>query len=249
MKRTKVLERLGSFILGKGFYIALALCFAVIGVSGYYLVSVFRSGQAVTPQPVTGPARMEVPVQPEKPVQQPAPERDRTPAVPDRSQTRQEPEPQAQPKKEEPVAAAQPVQPARPVYTWPVKGEVSSDFSLEVLAYDETMGDWRTHSGIDISAALGTRVLAMGSGTVKQVYTDDLMGTAVIIDHGQGLESGYYNLTAKPVVAEGDEVVTGTVIGAVGDTAIAEAGRPAHLHFELTFDGRQIDPMEYLPQH
>ena len=242
MKKTNWFGKAGSFILGKGFYIALALCFAVIGVSGYYLVSVFSAGQPPVEQPVTGPARVEVSILPEKPDQPPAPERIQNPPAPSKAE-QPKPRPKAQPEPE-------PVQPtAKPVYTWPVKGEIFSDFSLEVLAYDETMGDWRTHSGLDIAAAEGTRVLAMGSGTVKRVYEDDLMGTAVVIDHGQGLESGYFNLTAKPVVAEGDAVVTGTVIGAVGDTAMAESGRPSHLHFEVTFDGRPTDPIDYLPQY
>ncbi len=238
----KKLGKLGSFILGKGFYIALTLCFAVIGVSGYYLVSVFSAAQPPAEQPVTGPARVEVSVLPEKPNQPPAPERIQNPPP--------SPKEQAPAPKPEPKPDPEPAQPtAKPVYTWPVKGEIFSDFSLEVLAYDETMGDWRTHSGVDIAAEAGTRVLAMGNGTVKQVYEDDLMGTAVVIDHGQGLESRYFNLTEKPVVSEGDAVVTGTVIGAVGDTAIAESGRPSHLHFEVVFDGKQVDPINYLPQY
>ena len=136
-----------------------------------------------------------------------------------------------------------------PVYTWPVKGEIVSNFSLEVLAYDETMGDWRTHSGVDISAQKGTRVLAMSRGTVRRVYEDELMGTTVVIDHGEGLVSYYQNLSESPTVAEGDAVVTGTVIGAVGDTAIAEGGRPSHLHLEVSLDERPVDPVSYLPQY
>ncbi|MBQ9974477.1 MAG: M23 family metallopeptidase [Oscillospiraceae bacterium] len=244
MKKANRFEQVAGFIMGKGFYIALVLCFAAIGVSGYYLVNVFGQQEQPPQQAVTGQAQVQVPIQGEKPIQPPAPDRIVNPPEvekPAPAEPQPEPEPEA-------ATAAEP-EPARPVYTWPVKGEVMRDFSLEVLAYDETMGDWRTHSGLDIAAAAGTRVLALGSGTVKRVYHDELMGTAVVIDHGQGLESSYYNLTAKPTVAEGDSVVTGTVIGAVGDTAAAESGLPAHLHFEMSYDGRAIDPIEYLPQY
>ena len=57
---------------------------------------------------------------------------------------------------EEPAETVQPVEedPVPAVFTWPVKGEILSGFSLEVLAYDETMGDWRTHSGVDIAASV-----------------------------------------------------------------------------------------------
>ena len=138
-------------------------------------------------------------------------------------------------------------QPAALVYTWPVKGEVLADFSLETLAYDETMGDWRTHSGIDVAAAQGTDVLATADGTVSEIYDDDLMGTTVVIDHGQGMVSTYSNLQTQPTVAVGDTVRTGTIIGAVGSTAIAESGRASHLHFELAQDGMAVDPLLYLP--
>jgi len=248
MKKTTLWKRVGDFIVGKGFYIVLFLCVATIGISGYYLVSVFNSGADPDPQPVSGGAQVVVPKDEGEP-----------PVLPDKSGVPQldehvlppldEKEPGGEPEgtgqqDSQPTAVVVP-----PVYTWPVKGEIASNFSLEVLAYDETMGDWRTHSGVDISAEQGTRVLAMSSGTVSRVYEDDLMGSAVVIDHGEGLVSSYYNLTASPTVSEGDTVVTGTVIGAVGNTAIAESGRPSHLHLEVSLDGRSVDPVDYLPQY
>ena len=151
---------------------------------------------------------------------------------------------------EEPAETVQQVEedPVPAVFTWPVKGEILSGFSLEVLAYDETMGDWRTHSGVDIAASVGTNVLAISAGTVQGVYDDDLMGTCVVVDHGDGLTSTYCNLSAKPTVSEGDTVSTGTVLGVVGETAIAESSRPSHLHLEMAQDGKAVDPVSYLPQ-
>ncbi|MBO5727759.1 MAG: M23 family metallopeptidase [Oscillospiraceae bacterium] len=235
MKRSTLWQRVGDFIVGKGFYIVLFLCVATMGASGYYLISAID--RADDPgQTVTGQAQVVVPdaQEPEVP---PAVKSQTPPPVVSAKNTQPQPQPA-------PAAA-----PQRPVYTWPVKGEVISDFSLEVLAYDQTMGDWRTHSGVDIAAEAGTRVLAMGNGTVSRVYEDDLMGTTVVIDHGQGLVSRYHNLTQRPTVREGDQVVTGTVIGAVGDTAIVEVGRPSHLHLEVMLDERTVDPLDYLPEH
>ena len=250
MKRTTFFRRVGGFIMGKGFYIVLFLCVATIGISGYYLASVFSGGEDVEPQPVSGGAQVVLPsqdvgVQPPIPDESGVPQLDehKPPKVEGAVSHGQETEPDAEKQESQTTAAAV------PVYTWPVKGEVVSNFSLEVLAYDETRGDWRTHSGVDISAAVGTRVLAMSSGTVMRVYEDDLMGTTVVIDHGEGLVSYYHNLSQSPAVSEGDTVATGTVIGAVGDTAIAESGRPAHLHLEVTLDERPVDPVSYLPQY
>ena len=259
MKKGTVWQRVGDFVVGKGFYIVLFLCVATIGISGYYLVSVFNGGEEPE-QPVTGGAQVVVPDQSgDGSASQVQPPEDQSTAVPDVSQT--EPEQptqidQTQDEEPAPVVQEEPDQTTQAagteehlVFTWPVRGEVISSFSLEVLAYDETMGDWRTHSGLDIAAAVGNRVMAAASGTVKEIYDDDLMGTTVVIDHGQGLESRYCNLGTQVTVAQGDQVSTGTVIGAVGETALAEIGRPAHLHFELYQDGTAVDPIDYLPDY
>lgn len=71
-----------------------------------------------------------------------------------------------------------------------------------------------------------------------------LMGTCVVVDHGDGLTSIYCNLSAKPTVSEGDTVSTGTVLGVVGETAIAESSRPSHLHLEMAQDGQGGGPCE-----
>jgi murein DD-endopeptidase MepM/ murein hydrolase activator NlpD len=102
------------------------------------------------------------------------------------------------------------------------------------------MADWRTHAAIDIAAEIGTTVIAAASGTVKSVYSDDLYGTTVTIDHGGGLVSLYANLAALPAVSEGEYVGVGDVIGSVGATAIAEAGDVTHLHFAMIIDGSPV---------
>jgi murein DD-endopeptidase MepM/ murein hydrolase activator NlpD len=119
---------------------------------------------------------------------------------------------------------------------------------VEALAYDVTMGDWRTHSGLDIAAAAGTKVVAAASGTVSSVYEDDLLGTTVVIDHGKGLISVYANLAAVPSVKTGGKVSTGTVIGTVGTTAPAESGLAPHLHFALFKNDNAVNPLDYLPE-
>ena len=50
-------------------------------------------------------------------------------------------------------------------------------------------------------------------------------------------------------MAEGDSVYTGDIIGVVGNTAPAESGRAAHLHFAMYRDGEPVDPEEYLPDY
>ena len=177
MKKSTLWKRVGDFVMGKGFYIVLTLCVATIGISGYYLVSVFNSGETPEPLPVGGGAQVVIPK--DEVVQPPIPDQSGVPQLDEHEKEDAKNEaPPAPVREQQPAAVVVP-----PVYTWPAKGEIIGNFSLEVLAYDETMGDWRTHSGVDISAQPGTRVLAMSSGTVRRVYEDDLMGSTVVIDH------------------------------------------------------------------
>ena len=132
------------------------------------------------------------------------------------------------------------------VFTWPVQGAVLRDYSVEVLSLDPTMGDWRTHGGLDIAAAQGVKVLSISAGTVEQVYTDAMMGTTVVVDHGGGLQSWYCNLAEDVTVQAGDKVDIGSELGTVGSSAIAEVGVPSHLHLETTLGGQPVDPGDYL---
>lgn len=250
MKNRNIWKEIGDFVLGKGFYMVLALSLITVGVSGYYLyrgmnpgnpsAHVTGSDTVVTlpdPQPAPEPVESALPELPElgqipvetvKPTQpeQPEPEQ------------KEEDKSQEQPQPEKPKAR---------VFTWPVKGEVLRAFSVDTLTLDPTLGDWRTHAGVDIAAPVGTRVLAMSAGTVLEIREDDLMGKCVIVDHGEGLLSTYCNLAQEVTVKEGETVTTGTILGTVGESAIAERETPAHLHLETCLDGDAVDPAGYLP--
>lgn len=234
------MERFGDFMAGKGFYIVLFLCVAAIGISGYYLFSSLAGNQDAA----TVAASAQV-------IVTPAPPHTVTPVKPSAPATAS-PKPVATPTPT-PTAAPTPTPTPKPVatstvYTWPVKGELLRSFSVETLAYDATMGDYRTHDGLDIAAELGTQVKAAAGGTVASIRQDDLLGTTVTIDHGNGLKSVYSNLAGEPTVREGDTVTTGAVIGSVGDTAIKESGLPTHLHLAMYQGDAAVNPTDYLPE-
>ena len=242
MKNHEFFRKFEELAVGKGFYIVLALCLTAAGMSGYYLFNAVTTpmGPAATQTPVTVPEREVTTVpeqQPLRPVQKPV-----TVTIPNEksTETTVEPAPQI------PVSTPEPAVPT--VFTWPVKGTVLRDFSVETLSHDPTMGDWRTHAGLDISAELGARVLCMTEGTVADVWEDEKLGTCIRVEHGGGLESVYANLSPQPTVKTGDPMGIGAILGAVGTTATAESGMPPHLHLEVFRDGEGIDPMELLPE-
>lgn len=230
-----------DFIEGKGFYIVLVLCIAAIGVSGWFLFSSLNGEEPA--DPVGGKASITVTpaptstIQPQKPTVTAAPRA--TATVPAQAAAT----PLATPPQPTPTPASAPTS-----LSWPVQGEVLTGYTVEALAYDATMGDWRTHDGVDIAATVGDQVRAPASGVVTEVIQDVMMGTTVVIDHGGNLTTTCANLAAVPTVEVGDVITVGDVIGSVGETAIAESALPGHLHFSVAQDGQSVDPMELLNQ-
>ena len=128
----------------------------------------------------------------------------------------------------------------------PVNGEVINPFSFGELVKSETLEVWKTHDGVDIKADKGTEVKAMNHGEVSKIWEDPLWGYCASIDHGNGIVSYYYSMSASMTIKEGDTVDSGQVIGSVGDTAQIEAALPSHLHFALKKNGEWTDPVSYI---
>ena len=270
-------QRAEEFLNGKGFYIVLFVCIAVIGVSawlllfsqysplrpgdeGDYLDAMGNVAEAMNPIDVpdnketenSGDTPPKETTQPEHRVPEPAEPQDETDALtvqdkPTRPAPDPEPEkPEADPEGEMPTTTTMSVSDIS--FIWPVSGTVTMAHSPAALTYDRTMGDWRTHDGIDVTVKLGTKVVSAANGTVTEVFDDDYYGTIVVIDHGAGVVTTYANLAGMPTVLPGDAVTMGSVIGSVGTTALYETGDEAHLHLAMTVNGESVDPMDYLPR-
>lgn len=209
---------------GRGYYIALALCLVAAGTIGYFALQdrpVTLEQQ--TPAPAVKP---EVTITPTQPVLQPSPL-----VLPD-------PEP-AEPVISEPAELL-------PQVVSPLDGTTVTVFSMTELLYDPTMGDWRTHDGIDVQAQEGAAVKTAASGVVQSVTDDELMGTTVVIQHDGGYTTRYSSLQPDVPVQQGQTVSAGDVIGCVGTTSAAESEMGAHLHFSVSLDGAVIDPHDYV---
>ncbi|NJN06691.1 MAG: M23 family metallopeptidase [Richelia sp. RM2_1_2] len=111
-----------------------------------------------------------------------------------------------------------------------------------------TNGDVFFHSGIDLSAPLGTSVQAVGGGVVVFAQEQGTYGNLVIINHSKGLQSRYAHLEDIKV-SVGEEIVKGDLIGTVGATGIPTIKEP-HLHFEIRSSSSlgwvAKDPKEYV---
>lgn len=99
----------------------------------------------------------------------------------------------------------------------------------------------RLHSGVDLSAPIGTKVYATGNGVVKKTDYARGYGKMVLIDHGYNYQTVYAHLS-KMLVKPGQKITRGDVVGLVGNTGISTG---AHLHYEVRYHGTPVNPVNY----
>ena len=153
-----------------------------------------------------------------------------------------------------PIIPLDPEEPDEPVVVKPVtfiipveNGTLSKGYSETTLAWNATLRQWETHMALDFTAASGSRVLAAYEGTVESVADTILDGTVITITHKDGLKTIYKSLDNSVLVEEGQSVTTGQPIGTISASQIVEKKQGAHLHFEVTLDGEEVDPVSYMP--
>lgn len=96
------------------------------------------------------------------------------------------------------------------------------------------------HSGTDLAAECGSPVYAASAGVVAQTGQFGTYGNWVLIDHGDGVTTGYAHIADQStLVIAGQSVTAGEVIASVGSTG---ASTGCHLHLEVRVDGTALDP-------
>ena len=205
---------------GRGYYIALVLCAAAIGITSY----VYYRSPEKAPEPVEASAPLEQQADVAVIATQPKPQNPDTTAT-------EPPKPT-----EKKVLQT----------TSPVVGEEVFGYSMEALSYNQTTRDWRTHNGVDIAAEAGTEVVAAADGEVYTTYEDETLGYTVVIRHEGGYTTHYSSLGEDIRVKAGDTVKMGQVIGTVASTALVETVLGDHVHFSVTHQDVPMDPADFL---
>jgi murein DD-endopeptidase MepM/ murein hydrolase activator NlpD len=131
--------------------------------------------------------------------------------------------------------------PYKSFYKYPLSEAVLNGYSEE-LVYDKTLGDYRAHAAVDFSGAQGDEVVAINDGLVLDVYSDNMYGTVVEIDHGGTLIAKYCGIDSVSV-KKGDYVDIGNTIGTLGSVPV-ESAIDSHLHFECKYDSKTINPLD-----
>ena len=134
---------------------------------------------------------------------------------------------------------------AAPASTQPVSGRVLNSYSGDELVYSKTLGDWRTHNGIDYAAKAGEAVPAPVAGSVVLAGSDGSWGPTVAIKDDAGRIWRLCGV-ASPKGKEGDIVAAGQTLGKVGSVG-CECAEESHIHVEVKQGESYLDPAK-LPE-
>ncbi len=133
--------------------------------------------------------------------------------------------------------------PAHASWTWPLRGEVITNYRNGDDPYAAGQ-----HRGIDIAGEVGEPVVAAAGGEVRFAGTVGTSGLTVSVRTADGFDTSYLHLSATSVRA-GERVLAGERLGAVGTTGTRSATEP-HLHFGVREAGSEHayrDPLDFLP--
>ncbi len=126
-------------------------------------------------------------------------------------------------------------------FKWPVPGHTSLT-SLYGMRVHPITGAYKLHTGIDISAGIGTSFVAAANGIVTKATFNTAYGNMVIIDHGGGVQTLYAH--GDEIIAKvGQTVSAGDEILKVGSTGYSTG---PHAHFEIRINGQTVNPLDYL---
>ena len=117
-------------------------------------------------------------------------------------------------------------------FATPVFGKVSANFQPDIQ-----------HYGVDIVAPKDTPVKAIMDGIILSADQSVLTGNSVYIQHTKNVVSVYKHNSAL-LVKTGDIVKTGQAIAIIGNTGEQSTG--PHLHFEMWYDGKYVNPENYI---
>jgi murein DD-endopeptidase MepM/ murein hydrolase activator NlpD len=125
---------------------------------------------------------------------------------------------------------------------YPAEGVTTSPFGFRRNPFFNTRD---FHAGLDIANVVGTPVNVTANGTVVFSGWQSGYGNIIVVDHGYNYRTAYAHLNRR-FAQVGDKLKRGETIGTMGATGTATG---PHVHYEVHFKGKQINPYSYLTDH
>ncbi len=121
----------------------------------------------------------------------------------------------------------------------PVPNRISSKYGRRDDPFNKKKA---FHPGIDFRGKTGDKILATGDATVKRSSYSKGLGNHIILSHNNGYQTVFAHLS-KRLVKRGEKINRGQIVGLVGNTGRSTG---SHLHYEIRYKGKTVDPMKYI---
>lgn len=127
---------------------------------------------------------------------------------------------------------------------WPMDGNVIMNYSMDATIYYATLDQYKYNPAIIIAGEVNNKVYAVARGQITDISQNEVTGTTVTVDLGDGFQAIYGQLKELNF-KKGDYVESGHVIGYVSEPTKYYSVEGSNLYFELQKDGVPVDPIAY----
>lgn len=115
-------------------------------------------------------------------------------------------------------------------------GRITSRFGYRI---SPVTNKYSLHTGVDIAVPESTKIRASYGGVAEKAEFNDVRGNYIVINHGGNIKTTY-NHCSRLLVREGMRLRAGETVALSGSTG---ASTGPHLHFEITLNGKYINPL------
>ncbi|GLC80502.1 peptidoglycan DD-metalloendopeptidase family protein [Lacrimispora brassicae] len=129
--------------------------------------------------------------------------------------------------------------------TWPIRGNVILDYSMESTIYFPTLDQYKCNPGLVIQGDVSTPVVAPANAKVQEVGSNEEIGSYVVLNMGNNYTAVCGQLKELQVV-ENEYVKEGQVLGYVAEPTKYYSVEGSNVFFELTYNDKSIDPLDHM---
>ena len=129
----------------------------------------------------------------------------------------------------------------------PGPGEILMHCNMDNTVYFKTLDQYKYNPAVIFQADIGSDIVACADGRVKELYRNEEIGHAMVLELGNGYEVTYGQMATYKVF-EGDYVTAGQIIGTVATPTKYYVEEGSNIYFSMKKDGQVINPESMLPQ-
>ena len=127
---------------------------------------------------------------------------------------------------------------------WPMDGSVIMNYSMNATIYHATLDQYKYNPAIIIAGDVNNKVYAVAQGKITDISQNEVTGTTVTVDLGDGYQAIYGQLKELNFKV-GDYLESGHVIGYISEPTKYYSVEGSNLYFELQKDGEPVDPIQF----